>query len=522
LKSLVNKAQVAVNLIDNMQTAFALFDIVSENDKVIDLRMLWANPFYLGVIRFTAEEAFGRLFSELAPNDVVWIPFYGDVALRKTSAQIVESYSEEAKSFIHVQAYSPEHGQVATIIQLRSKFVQTEMEKEQDEQKIRAMINTMPEGIFFGRLIYDEANGEPVDIHCLYANQAFEIYEGAVVNTLQGKNFFELYPEGIKGDLYKSHEAISKNKKMNYVREGAGNRIIEVNIYPQGNNQLFVVERDITKRAKAEKALKEAHETILSGIEYASKIQANLLPPDSAMKSAFSDHSVIWAPRDIVGGDIYWMKQFDKGTVLCVCDCTGHGAPGALLTTLVVSALESAIWPSNCHDTAQIVWQIEKRLADVFNVQKKKDNNDIKDGCDLAVLFIANDGNIAMSSGHTDVFVCDGKSVTRYKGQKIFIGEGRIKSKDDIKTVCIPSNPDNKFYIASDGLYDQPGGGQGIPFGYKRFEKTILDNHGEKQSFISDKVWKIFEAYRGNEPRVDDFELITFKPYEVLRENRHF
>jgi len=205
------------------------------------------------------------------------------------------------------------------------------------------------------------------------------------------------------------------------------------------------------------------------------------------------------------------MKAFENGTVLCVCDCTGHGTPGALLTTLVVSALESVIWPSNCDDTAYIVWQIEKRLSRVFSVHEKQDG-DIKDGCDLAVMFIANDGSVTLSSGHTDVFVCDGKTVTRYKGQKIYVGEGMISSKDDIETIRIAPNPDNKFYIASDGLYDQPGGGQGIPFGFRRFEKTILDNHFEAQSVISDKVWEVFEAYRGDEPRVDDFELITFVP----------
>jgi len=79
------------------------------------------------------------------------------------------------------------------------------------------------------------------------------------------------------------------------------------------------------------------------------------------------------------------------------------------------------------------------------------------------------------------------------------------------QTITVVSN---KFYLASDGLFDQPGGklSVSIPFGYKTFEKMILLNHGEKQSVISDNILNAFEEYRGNEPRVDDFELITFKP----------
>ena len=138
--------------------------------------------------------------------------------------------------------------------------------------------------------------------------------------------------------------------------------------------------------------------------------------------------------------------------------------------------------------------------------------SDIKNGCDIAALFIANDGSVSISSAHTNVFVCNGKEARRIKGQRFFVGEGNIESKDDVKTIHIPANPDNKFYIASDGLFDQPGGKLSRPFGYKAFEKIILENHAEKQRVISAKIWAAYEKYRGEEPRVDDFELVTFKP----------
>ncbi len=242
------------------------------------------------------------------------------------------------------------------------------------------------------------------------------------------------------------------------------------------------------------------------------------MPPDAAMASVFSDHSVIWQPRDIVGGDIYWMKQFDKGTVLCVCDCTGHGTPGALLTMLVVSALESIILPGNCDDTAGIVWRLDQKLSVVLHVESgtkaERRITDICDGCDLAVLFIAKDGTVRFSSGKIPVFVCDGHEVAQYKGQKIFVGEGKLKNKDEIIVYKIPAK--NKFYIASDGLFDQIGGDAGKQFGYKTFKQIILDNHHEKQSVITGKVWDAFEKHRGEQVRRDDVELIAFKPYTTI------
>ncbi|MDR1837444.1 MAG: transporter substrate-binding domain-containing protein [Treponema sp.] len=257
-----------------------------------------------------------------------------------------------------------------------------------------------------------------------------------------------------------------------------------------------------------------ASQAIMYGISYANKIQRNLLPSDSILEESFSDYSVIWEPRDVVGGDIYWIKQFNEGTVLCVCDCTGHGTPGALLAMLVVSALESAVEASNSADTADIIWSVDVRLAHVLNANAERDTSgfDINDGCDLAVLFVARDGSVSLSSGHINVFVSDGKKVSRFRGQNFYVGEGNLNGKENIETIRIPANPFNKFYIASDGLFDQPGGELSRPFGYKAFERIILENHGEEQSVISDKIWTAFEEYRGDELRVDDFELITFKP----------
>ena len=281
----------------------------------------------------------------------------------------------------------------------------------------------------------------------------------------------------------------------------------------------YLDEKILAERAAHESELAKARaeaasEAVFSSISYASTIQRNMLPLEIDFKEAFTDFSVIWEPRDVVGGDIYWMKEFDIGTVLCVADCTGHGTSGALLTMLTVSALESIVWVANCEDTAAIIYQLDQRLASALNVQAdvKAKLSEVNDGCDIAVLFIAKNGSVMFSAGNTNIFVCDGKQVTRFKGQKLFVGEGKIKSRDDIDIIELPPDSDNKFYIASDGLFDQLGGSLLRPFGYGRFETIILENHSEPLAVISSKVWESFEEYRGSEVRVDDIELITFKP----------
>jgi hypothetical protein len=182
---------------------------------------------------------------------------------------------------------------------------------------------------------------------------------------------------------------------------------------------------------------------------------------------------------------------------------------------LVVSAFEDMVNEGNCHDTAGVIFNLEQRLVGGFGVEAAESGSagaDIHDGCDLAVLFIRKDGNIILSSANMPVFACDGKEVKHIKGQRLYIGEGLLKGKEEIETVHIPADPAAKYYIASDGLFDQPGGNErSVPFGYGQFKEIILTNHGKNQDAISDIIWDAFENYRGAEPRVDDFELITFK-----------
>lgn len=285
-----------------------------------------------------------------------------------------------------------------------------------------------------------------------------------------------------------------------------------------GNDIFLSVIMDVSELANLQRETRKQNKKILASIDYASKIQRQLLPADTDFQREFADHAILWKPRDIVGGDFYWLKSFAAGSVLCVCDCTGHGTPGALLTMLVASALETIAGQEDCRDVARLIWLLEQRLLQVLNVDSHAQSGDsgsildIRNGCDLAVLYVARDGAVSVAAGNMRVLVCDGQATHKIKGQKLRIGEGRLQCKEDVIVTNIPANPHNKFYIASDGLYDQIGGEAGVPYGYKAFQKMILENHSEALPAIVEKVWGAFELYRGEQARRDDIELIAFQP----------
>lgn len=282
------------------------------------------------------------------------------------------------------------------------------------------------------------------------------------------------------------------------------------------NNMVASMKQNMAAISEQAAELAESNRSILSSLAYARRIQNSMLPDTRPFEQAFHEFGVLWEPKDAVGGDIYWIKNFDSGVVLCVCDCTGHGTPGALLTVLVATALESIVTSENCNDPAEIMWQLDQKLALALSAA---DNvTGIKDGADLALLFIAKNGNIHLASANTRLFICNGERVENIRGQRLFLGEGRIHTKELIKTRIIPVSSENKYYVASDGLFGQIGGEENKPFGYKYFKQIVLENHALSQQEIVQKIHMAFKVYMGDESRRDDITLIGFRPKREIND----
>jgi phosphoserine phosphatase RsbU/P len=75
----------------------------------------------------------------------------------------------------------------------------------------------------------------------------------------------------------------------------------------------------------------------VASLRYAGMIQFALMPNPELLKGCLKDFFVLFLPRDIVSGDFY--SAFCNLQKMCIAagDCTGHGAPRALLSILGIS-----------------------------------------------------------------------------------------------------------------------------------------------------------------------------------------
>ena len=97
----------------------------------------------------------------------------------------------------------------------------------------------------------------------------------------------------------------------------------------------------------------------MESIRYTKMIQSSLLPDNHTIEKLIPERFFRYQPKDIVGGDIYFVDEIDHGFILAVIDCTGHGVPGAFMTMIACSALKRIVKDEKTNDPSDYSTQIK-------------------------------------------------------------------------------------------------------------------------------------------------------------------
>ncbi len=105
-------------LFERMLNAFVLFEAVCDDrGRVTDLRILEVNPAFERVTGFPRSEVEGRLLTGVMPGvEPFWIETLGATATNRTPTRF-ENYLSDLNQYFLVEAYSPNPGQVAAVIE---------------------------------------------------------------------------------------------------------------------------------------------------------------------------------------------------------------------------------------------------------------------------------------------------------------------------------------------------------------------------------------------------------------------
>jgi len=287
------------------------------------------------------------------------------------------------------------------------------------------------------------------------------------------------------------------------------------------NLEIKIEERTLDLE-KSKKEVEAIHKHTRDAIEYASLIQSAVLPDNNDMRKYFSDQFVIWHPKDIVGGDIYFFEELrhEDECLLFFIDCTGHGVPGAFVTMLV-KAVEQQIVAHIMNDETNMeispAWIMGYFNRELKKLLKQETKDSISNaGWDGGIIYYNRREQILKFAGaETPLFYMtkDGEFKT-IKGNRYSVGYKKCAMDYEYKETILEVEEGMKFYCTTDGYLDQNGGAKDFPFGKKRFGNIIKENYKEPMAEIQEVfLYEMFEWEEQikNNDRNDDMTIIGFE-----------
>ncbi|WPC44150.1 SpoIIE family protein phosphatase [Clostridium sp. JS66] len=255
--------------------------------------------------------------------------------------------------------------------------------------------------------------------------------------------------------------------------------------------------------------LRESNEKIKDSIEYAKRLQESILPLNSEMKKVFKDSFVIWKPRDIVGGDFFWLRQIDDVTILAVGDCTGHGVPGAFMTMTVNAILHNIVATVDKDDPSLILKELHTRLKETLN--KSSNPESVDDGLDIAIFCINKKSNLLYCSANLELYIKNGEEVRTFKPQTKGVGYNYIELKENLCNENISIEKGDILIVTTDGFIHQNGGQKNYPFGKKRLYNMIQKCEVKDLDSMKIEFENTLQQYMNDEDQRDDITVFAFK-----------
>lgn len=263
-------------------------------------------------------------------------------------------------------------------------------------------------------------------------------------------------------------------------------------------------------------SLAQAHEEIQKSISYASKIQKSLLADTKLLDEFFKDSFIIWEPKDIVGGDIYFVRQLNEDELFIIfVDCTGHGIAGAMVT-MIVKAIEQQLTSILKHKNHQLN---PAKMLSGFNKEMKhifEDKDDSKldfAGFDGAVVVVNKSKKELIYSGaKIPLFLINKKNeLESIEADKCSVGYKSSNENYEFRNHIINLEDFSSFYLSTDGFVDQVGGKKDFSFGIKRLKSALQENC--QKSFAEQKniLINTLKTYQGDNEQVDDNTVLGFK-----------
>jgi serine phosphatase RsbU (regulator of sigma subunit) len=247
---------------------------------------------------------------------------------------------------------------------------------------------------------------------------------------------------------------------------------------------------------------------ITDSINYAKQIQTALLSDPGITRKYIDDIFVLLKPRDIVSGDFYWFSEVKNLLIVVAADCTGHGVPGAFMSMLGMSFLNSIVNEKNILDPGTVLNNLRNYI--ITSLHQSEYDSHSKDGMDICICLIDKPNmTVHYSGAYNSLIQITHNELFEHRTDRMPVA---VFVKDmNFATRQIPVKTGDLLYLFSDGFHDQFGGPHNTKFMKKNFKDKLLEISNlqmEEQRLALDST---IEEYKGSNHQTDDILVIGIK-----------
>jgi len=297
-------------------------------------------------------------------------------------------------------------------------------------------------------------------------------------------------------------------------------------------SKLVAIDSDITKVKVAEQEIrrrnieiqlqKENLETqnakiefqnhhINSSIRYAKDIQQAILPINDQLNKNHKTF-VIYEPKDVVSGDLYWVSCVDKYQFFAVIDCTGHGVPGAFMSMIAERLMSSIVNEKHILDPSAILAELEQEVVKALK-QQQTENKDGMDVCIVRVEKGSNHFNVVFAGAKRPLILYRQQTneLQLLKGDHFSIG-GIINRNNKLffTSQQLQLYKGDTLYLSSDGYIDQNNLNR-KRFGTERL-MILLKEIAELEMDVQKNIMMtILKQFQKDEHQRDDITILAIQ-----------
>lgn len=290
-------------------------------------------------------------------------------------------------------------------------------------------------------------------------------------------------------------------------------------LYVVGSERLvsgfLCLARDITEKKAQQELIQEQNSDITASINYAQRIQFNLLPGQEQLAELFRESAVLYWPKDIVSGDFYWAQRIGRYTVFALSDCTGHGVPGSFMTLLGINLLNEVAREEQVSDPAVILTRIDEKLARVL---PRGGEVNMRDGMELTLAIFDTETNVVQYASAGGKFIVrNQEGLMIHRGDSKHIGDAAELHFQGYSTHTFSYAADDTFFFLSDGLQDQFGGEKNKKFTLKKILELLEKSGSEPVRPVLRMLDNHLQSWKGKAAQTDDITVVAFR----VGEKRH-